>query len=102
MEKVVERANLRAALKRVKQNKGCPVIDAMAVGELPSYGFRPGRRAYQAIGPRAGVLAGRTQRVVVDVDLAKFFDRANLDIVREGSDCHLPPPPSRCEPKLSG
>jgi len=37
MERVVERANLKAALKRVKQNKGGPGIDAMTVGELPDY-----------------------------------------------------------------
>jgi RNA-directed DNA polymerase len=37
MEGVVERANLKAALRRVKQNKGGPGIDAMTVGELPDY-----------------------------------------------------------------
>ena len=31
MEEVVERTNLKAALKRVKQNKGGPGIDAMTV-----------------------------------------------------------------------
>jgi len=150
MEQVVERANLKAALKRVKQNKGGPGIDAMTVGELPdylkrewerireellegryqpqpvkrqtipkagggerelgiptvldrfiqqallqvlqplfdpgfsdhSYGFRPGRRAHQAI-VRAQQYVQEGRRVVVDVDLAKFFDRANHDIVME-------------------
>lgn len=150
MEQVVERANLKAALKRVKQNKGGPGIDAMTVGELSeylkrewarirvellegtyrpqpvkrqtipkagggerelgiptvldrfiqqallqvlqplfdpgfsdhSYGFRPGRRAHQANARTQGyVQEGR--RVVVDVDLAKFFDRANHEIVLE-------------------
>ena len=150
MEEVVEAANLKAALKRVRQNKGGPGIDGMTVGELPehlrrewvrigeellagtyrpqpvkrqtipkagggerelgiptvldrfiqqallqvlqprwdpdfsdhSYGFRPKRRAHQAIERAQGyVQAGR--RVVVDVDLAKFFDRANHDIVME-------------------
>jgi len=150
MEQIVERTNLKAALKRVKQNKGGPGIDAMTVGELPeylkrewerireellsgtyqpqavkrqtipkagggerelgiptvldrliqqavlqilqprfdpsfsdhSYGFRPGRRAHQAI-VRAQQYVQEGRRVVVDVDLAKFFDRANHDIVME-------------------
>ena len=47
-----------------------------------SYGFRPGRRAHDA------VLAARRYvqdgyRVVVDVDLEKFFDRVNHDILME-------------------
>ena len=150
MEQVVERANLEAALKRVKKNKGGPGIDAMTVGELAdylkrewerireellagtyrpqpvrrqtipkpgggerelgiptvldrfiqqallqvlqplidpgfsdhSYGFRPGRRAQQAI-ERAQQYVQEGRRVVVDVDLAKFFDRANHDILVE-------------------
>lgn len=47
-----------------------------------SYGFRPGRRAHQAI-VRAQQYVQEERRVVVDVDLAKFFDRANHDIVLE-------------------
>jgi group II intron reverse transcriptase/maturase len=150
MEEVVEKANLKAALKRVKQNKGGPGIDGMTVGELPdhlrrewarireellagtyrpqpvrrrtipkagggerelgiptvldrflqqallqvlqprwdpdfsdhSYGFRPKRRAHQAI-ERAQCYVQEGRSVVVDVDLAKFFDRANHDIVME-------------------
>lgn len=150
MEEVVERTNLKAALKRVRQNKGGPGIDGMTVGELPeylkrewerirgellsgtyrpqavrrqtipkagggerelgiptvvdrfiqqallqvlqprfdpgfsdhSYGFRPKRRAHQAIERAQGYAQGG-RRVVVDVDLRKFFDRANHDIVME-------------------
>lgn len=37
MEKVVERDNLRRALKRVRANKGSPGIDGMSVEELPAY-----------------------------------------------------------------
>ena len=37
MEEVVERENLREALKRVKANKGSPGIDGMTVQELPGY-----------------------------------------------------------------
>jgi group II intron reverse transcriptase/maturase len=47
-----------------------------------SYGFRPGRSAHQAIRrARQYVQAGR--RWVVDVDLARFFDRVNHDILME-------------------
>jgi RNA-directed DNA polymerase len=45
-----------------------------------SHGFRPGRRAHDAVlAAQAYVQSGR--RVVVDVDLAQFFDRVNHDIL---------------------
>ena len=45
-----------------------------------SYGFRPGRNAHQAVlAAQAHVQSGK--RIVVDVDLEKFFDRVNHDIV---------------------
>lgn len=45
-----------------------------------SHGFRPGRRAHDAVKAARGyVQSGK--RVVVDVDLAKFFDRVNHDIL---------------------
>ena len=37
MEKVCERQNLQAALKRVRQNAGSPGIDGMTVEELPDH-----------------------------------------------------------------
>jgi len=37
MDEIVERENLREALKRVKANKGSPGIDGMTVKELPEY-----------------------------------------------------------------
>lgn len=47
-----------------------------------SYGFRPGRRAHDAVKAARGfVQSGK--RVVVDVDLEKFFDRVNHDILME-------------------
>ncbi len=47
-----------------------------------SHGFRPGRRAHNAVkAARAYVQSGK--RVVVDVDLAKFFDRVNHDILMD-------------------
>src|SRR5471030_552720 len=45
-----------------------------------SYGFRPGRRAHDAVlAAQSYVQSGR--RVVVDVDLEKFFDRVDRDIL---------------------
>jgi len=45
-----------------------------------SYGFRPGRSAHQAVlAARSHVRSGR--RWVVDMDLEKFFDRVNHDVL---------------------
>jgi len=148
MERVVERSNARAALKRVRQNKGSSGVDGMSVDELPahlvknweeirerlltgayqpqtvreveipksdggvrklgiptvldrfiqqsilqvlqpmfdptfsqhSHGFRPGRSAHNAVcEAQQYIQAGK--RVVVDVDLEKFFDRVNHDVL---------------------
>ena len=47
-----------------------------------SYGFRPGRSAHQAVRAAQGYIqSGR--RWVADVDLAKFFDRVNHDVLME-------------------
>jgi group II intron reverse transcriptase/maturase len=47
-----------------------------------SYGFRPGRRAHDAVlAAQRYVQEGR--RIVVDVDLAQFFDRVNHDILMD-------------------
>ena len=47
---------------------------------LSSYGFRPGRNAHQAVqAARGHVAAGK--RWVVDLDLEKFFDRVNHDVL---------------------
>ena len=148
MERVVERGNVKAALKRVRQNKGSPGIDGMTVDELVpwlvenweetraklldgtyqpapvreqeipksgggvrklgiptvldrfiqqavlqvlqpmfdptfsehSHGFRPGRSAHDAVcEAQRYIQEGR--RWVVDVDLEKFFDRVNHDVL---------------------
>lgn len=148
MELACERRNLKAALERVRKNKGSPGIDGMTVEELPdflrehwlairedlltgryqpsavrrvaipkpgggerelgiptvldrfiqqallqvlqpridpsfsehSYGFRPGRRAHDAVcHAQRYVQEGR--RWVVDIDLEKFFDRVNHDVL---------------------
>ncbi|MGB9620445.1 MAG: group II intron reverse transcriptase/maturase, partial [Armatimonadota bacterium] len=46
------------------------------------YGFRPGKNAHQAVkAAQQYVAAGR--RVVVDIDLEKFFDRVNHDLLMQ-------------------
>ena len=150
MEKVVEGNNAKAALKKVKANKGSPGSDGMTVEELTphliehwqttreqllagsyqpkpvkrqripksgggerelgipcvldrmiqqailqvlqpifdptfsehSHGFRPGRSAHDAVcAAQRYIQSGRTW--VVDIDLEKFFDRVNHDVLME-------------------
>jgi RNA-directed DNA polymerase len=45
-----------------------------------SYGFRPGRSAHQAVAQAQRYVA-EGYNVVVDIDLEKFFDRVNHDIL---------------------
>jgi RNA-directed DNA polymerase len=45
-----------------------------------SYGFRPGRSAHQAVA-RAQEYVAEGRRWVVDIDLEKFFDRVNHDML---------------------
>lgn len=45
-----------------------------------SYGFRPGRSAHQAL-QKAQSHVAEGHRVVVDLDLEKFFDRVNHDML---------------------
>ena len=47
---------------------------------LSSYGFRPGRNAHQAVQAARGYVAAG-KRWVVDLDLEKFFDRVNHDVL---------------------
>ena len=65
---------IQQALLQVLQ----PILDSTFSEH--SYGFRPGRRAQDAVlAAQSYVQSGR--RVVVDVDLEKFFDRVNHDIL---------------------
>lgn len=148
MEEVLERDNLRKALRRVKSNKGSSGIDGMSVWQLPGYlkehwqeerdqllrgtykpqpvkrveiakpgggvrklgiptvldrfiqqallqvlqkywdstfsehsfGFRPKRSAHQAVACAQQHLAGG-YCWIVDIDLEKFFDRVNHDML---------------------
>jgi RNA-directed DNA polymerase len=46
-----------------------------------SFGFRPGRSAHQAV-ERAQAYIASGHSFVVDIDLEKFFDRVNHDILK--------------------
>ena len=53
-----------------------------------SYGFRPGRNAHQAVqAARSYVAEGK--RWVVDIDLEKFFDRVNHDVLMARVACRV-------------
>lgn len=148
MEAVVERENMKRALKRVLSNKGAPGVDGLRVEDLhgylirhwpaikvallsgeyqpqpvlgveipksgggvrqlgiptvvdrliqqavhqvlspifdpgfseSSYGFRSGRSAHQAV-LKAREYVSEGRRFVVDMDLEKFFDRVNHDVL---------------------
>ncbi|RQS15784.1 group II intron reverse transcriptase/maturase [Burkholderia sp. Bp8998] len=67
---------IQQALLQVLQ----PIIDPTFSEH--SYGFRPGRRARDAV-LKAQRHVQDGYRVVVDVDLEKFFDRVNHDILME-------------------
>ena len=70
---VVDRLIQQALLQQLT-----PIFDPLFSGS--SYGFRPGRSAHQAIeAARAHVAAGR--RWCVELDLEKFFDQVNHDIL---------------------
>ena len=65
---------IQQALLQVLQ----PLIDPQFSDH--SYGFRPGRRAHDAILRAQGYVEAGFQ-IVVDVDLEKFFDRVNHDVL---------------------
>ena len=70
---VVDRLAQQAILQVLE-----PILDPLFSGS--SYGFRPGRSAHQALKQASAYVAdGRC--IVVDVDLERFFDRVNHDIL---------------------
>lgn len=67
MERIVDAANMRRALKRVRSNKGAPGIDGMTVDDLPPYRVD----AWPTI--KASLLNGRYQpQPVKRVDIPKL------------------------------
>ena len=73
---------IQQALLQVLQRKIDPTFSEH------SYGFRPGRRAHDAV-RQAQRYVQDGYRVVVDVDLEKFFDRVNHDILMERLSRHI-------------
>lgn len=67
---------IQQALLQVLQPRIDPTFSAY------SYGFRPGRRAHDAV-RQAQRYVQEGRRIVVDVDLAQFFDRVNHDILMD-------------------
>ena len=70
---VVDRL-IQQALLQVLQKRWDPTFSEA------SYGFRPGRSAHQAVAQAQRYVA-EGYSVVVDLDLEKFFDRVNHDIL---------------------
>ena len=70
---VVDRLVQQALLQRLT-----PILDPF-FSEF-SYGFRPGRSAHQAL-LKAQEYVERGRAIVVDIDLEKFFDNVNHDIL---------------------
>jgi RNA-directed DNA polymerase len=78
----VRKLGIPCALDRLIQQAVLQVLQRQWDPTFPdsSYGFRPGRSAHQAVERAQGYIqAGH--RWVVDLDLEKFFDRVNHDIL---------------------
>ena len=76
---------IQQALLQVLQ----PILDPTF--STHSYGFRPGRSAHDAVlAAQSFVQSGR--RIVVDVDLEKFFDRVDHDILIDRLRRKIPDP----------
>ncbi|MGC2857481.1 group II intron reverse transcriptase/maturase [Novispirillum sp. DQ9] len=76
---------IQQALLQVLQ----PILDPTFSNH--SYGFRPGRSAHDAVlAAQSFVQSGR--RIVVDVDLEKFFDRVDHDILIDRLRKKIPDP----------
>jgi RNA-directed DNA polymerase len=65
---------LHAAIKQVLE----PILDPQFSEN--SFGFRPGRNQQQAI-TRAKEIVNSGKKFIVDIDLSKFFDRINHDLL---------------------
>ena len=70
---VVDRL-IQQAVLQVLQKRWAPTLSEH------SYGFRPGRSAHQAVAQAQRYIA-EGYNYVVDIDLEKFFDRVNHDIL---------------------
>lgn len=78
----VRKLGIPTALDRCIQQSILQVLQPMfdATFSEHSHGFRPGRRAHDAVCEAQRYIQSGN-RVVVDVDLEKFFDRVNHDVL---------------------
>ncbi len=91
MERICERKNLNRAYKRVKANRGSPGVDGMTVGELGAWlaahkeelvaNLLDGSYRSRVVRGVEIPNPGEGYAVVVDMDLEKFFDRVNHDVL---------------------
>jgi RNA-directed DNA polymerase len=80
--KGMRQLGIPTVLDRLVQQAMLQVLEAILdpTFSASSYGFRPGRGAHDALAAaRQYVADGRT--IVVDIDLEKFFDKVNHDIL---------------------
>ena len=80
----VRQLGIPSVLDRLIQQALLQVLQPMIDGSFSehSYGFRPGRRAHDAIRQAQRYIEGG-RRWVVDVDLKRFFDLVNHDVLME-------------------
>jgi RNA-directed DNA polymerase len=78
----VRQLGIPTALDRLIQQAILQVLDRLydATFSPHSYGFRPGKSAHQALEQARGYVASGKEWVV-DLDLEKFFDRVNHDLL---------------------
>ncbi len=78
----VRQLGIPTVLDRLIQQAMAQVLTPMfeAVFSPHSYGFRPGRSAHQAVQQAQAYIAAGNEWVV-DIDLEKFFDRVNHDML---------------------
>ena len=78
----VRQLGIPTVLDRLIQQAIAQVLTPMfePIFSLQSYGFRPGRSAHQAV-QQAQAYIAEGNEWVVDIDLEKFFDRVNHDML---------------------
>jgi len=78
----VRQLGIPTVVDRLVQQATLQVLDPMLDPTFSesSYGFRPGRSAHQAL-RKASEYVAAGNVIVVDVDLEKFFDRVNHDVL---------------------
>lgn len=80
----VRKLGIPTVMDRLIQQATHQIMESLFEGSFSSnsYGFRPRRRASMAIN-QARVYIREGRRYVVDMDLEKFFDKVNHDILME-------------------